>query len=124
MEVIAADLVLLLHFAFVLFVILGGLLVWRWSWVAYAHIPAAIWGVLIEFSGWMCPLTPLEQQLRSAAGEASYSVSFVEHYILPLLYPVGLTRTTQILLGTAVLLINVGIYGFLLYRRGLHKAKP
>lgn len=117
MAAAAADLLVLLHFGFVLFVGLGGLLVLRWPRVAWLHVPAALWGIAIEFAGWVCPLTPLEQQLRLAAGLASYQGGFIEHYILPLLYPVGLTRSMQWMLGLAVLLINGGIYGYLLYKR-------
>ena len=106
------------HFLFVLFVVLGGLLVLRWPWVAYLHLPAAVWGALIEFGGWVCPLTPLEQSLRRSAGDAGYSGGFIEHYILPLLYPSALTRHLQILLGVLVLALNLAIYGLLLRRRG------
>ncbi len=112
----AADALVVLHTAFVLFVALGGLAVLRWRWLAWLHLPAAAWGVLIEYSGWICPLTPLEQRLRHAAGQASYSGSFTEHYLLPLLYPAGLTRTVEIVLGSFVLTLNVAIYGTMLYR--------
>jgi hypothetical protein len=101
---------------FVLFVVLGGLLVLRWPRLAYVHLPAATWGVLIEFAGWVCPLTPLEQSLRLKAGEQGYSGSFIEHYVLPLLYPSALTRNIQLLLGCLVLGLNLGIYGYLIYR--------
>ena len=111
-----ADLVVVFHFAFVLFVILGGLLVLRWPRLAYVHLPAAAWGVLIELTGWVCPLTPLEQSLQLKAGEQGYSGSFIEHYVLPLLYPSALTRNIQLLLGCIVLGLNLGIYGYLLYR--------
>ena len=111
-----ADLVVALHFAFVLFVVLGGVLVLRWPRLAYLHIPAAIWGVLLEFAGWICPLTPLENSLRVRAGEAGYQGSFVEHYILPVLYPSALTRNVQFLLGALVLALNLAIYGYLLRR--------
>jgi hypothetical protein len=112
-----ADLVVVIHFCFVLFVILGGLLVLRWPRLAYLHLPAATWGVLIEFAGWVCPLTPLEQSLRLKAGEQGYSGSFIEHYVLPLLYPSALTRTIQVVLGIIVIAVNLGIYGYLLRRR-------
>jgi Protein of Unknown function (DUF2784) len=105
-----ADLVVGLHTVFVLFVVLGGLLVLRWRWVAYLHIPAAVWGALIEFGGWVCPLTPLENWLRRQGGSADYSVGFIEHYVLPLLYPAALTRNIQILLGLFVVAVNVAIY--------------
>jgi uncharacterized protein DUF2784 len=119
-----ADLVVALHFAFVLFVVLGGLLVLRWPRLAYLHIPAAIWGVLIEFAGWICPLTPLENALRVRAGEAGYQGSFVEHYILPVLYPSALTRNVQFLLGALVLALNLAIYGYLLRRIRRNSLQP
>ena len=102
---------------FVLFVVLGGLVVLRWPRLAYLHLPAATWGVVIEFAGWVCPLTPLEQSLRLKAGEQGYSGSFIEHYLLPLLYPSALTRTIQVALGIIVIAVNLGIYGYLLRRR-------
>jgi hypothetical protein len=105
-----ADLVVLLHFAFVIFVVLGGLLVLRWPKVAYLHLPVAAYGVLIEFIGWVCPLTPLEKQLRESAGQPGYEGGFVEHYILPVLYPAGLSRGVQLALGALVILINLTIY--------------
>ena len=112
-----ADLIVVIHFSFVLFVVLGGLLVVRWPRLAYLHLPAALWGVWIEFSGRICPLTPLEQKLRAAAGKEVYSGGFVEHYLLPVLYPNSLTRTIQFVLGVFVLGVNLGIYVFLLRRR-------
>ena len=112
-----ADLVLVVHLAFVVFVVLGGLLVVRWPWVAFLHIPAAIWGVLIEYSGWICPLTPLENSLRRSGGVAGYSGGFIEHYIQPLLYPAGLTRGTQIVLGSLAVLVNLTAYGVVIARR-------
>ena len=111
-----ADLVLVVHLAFVLFVVLGGLLVLRWPLVAWLHVPAAIWGVLIEYTGWICPLTPLENSLRMRGGEAGYSGGFIEHYIQPVLYPAGLTRSTQVVLGSVVLLLNLAAYGIALSR--------
>ena len=120
-----ADLVVVFHFAFVLFVVFGGLLVLRWPRVAYLHIPAAIWGVLIELTGWICPLTPLENALRSRAGAAAYQGGFVEHYILPALYPSVLTRNIQLLLGSIVLLLNLAIYAYVLRRSaGNRTASP
>ena len=112
---IAADIVVVVHFAFVLFVVLGGLLVLKWRSLAWVHVPAVIWGVLIEYAGWICPLTPLEQRLRSATG-ASYNESFTAHYILPILYPEALTRSLQLVLGTAVLALNAALYAWVLYR--------
>ena len=111
-----ADLVLIVHLAFVIFVVLGGLLVLRWPWVAFFHVPAAIWGVLSEYSGWICPLTPLENSLRQAGGQAGYSGGFIQHYIQPVLYPAGLTRGTQIVLGSLALLINLFAYGAVIAR--------
>lgn len=111
-----ADVVLVLHLAFVLFVVLGGLLVLRWRWVAFLHVPAAIWGILIEYAGWICPLTPLENSLRRLGGEAGYSGGFIQHYIQPVLYPSGLTRGTQIALGTLALVVNLIAYGLVIAR--------
>ena len=91
-----ADLVVVVHFLFVLFVVLGGLLVLRWPRVAYFHVPAAVWGAAIELGGWICPLTPLENSLRQQAGGTGYSGGFIEHYILPVLYPSALTRDIQL----------------------------
>lgn len=113
---LAADLLVLLHLLFILFVITGGFAVFRWSWMAFLHVPAATWGALIEYRGWVCPLTPLENRLRQLAGDDGYSEGFIEHYILPVLYPPGLTRDLQMTLGTIVLVINVLVYGVLLYR--------
>jgi hypothetical protein len=111
-----ADVVLVAHLAFVLFVVLGGLLVLRWPRVAWLHIPAAIWGVIIEYAGWICPLTPLENSFRTRGGEAGYSGGFIQHYIQPVLYPSGLTRTTQMVLGSLLLILNLTAYGIALSR--------
>ena len=111
-----ADLILALHLVFVLFVVLGGLLVLRWPRTSWLHIPAAIWGVLIEFTGWICPLTPLENSLRTRGGEAGYNGGFIEHYIQPLLYPAGLTRSTQVVLGSLVLALNLTAYAIMVSR--------
>ncbi|WP_140628753.1 DUF2784 domain-containing protein [Methylibium rhizosphaerae] len=112
-----ADTVLLLHLAFIAFAVLGGLLVLRWRRAAWLHLPALAWGAFIEFSGGICPLTPLENALRAAAGRAVYSQGFVERYIVPLIYPGELTRELQYLLGGALVGINLAIYGLVLYRR-------
>ncbi len=111
-----ADLVLVAHFAFVVFAVVGALLVLRWRWVVWLHLPAVVWAALISFAGWICPLTPLENSLRELGGSAGYESGFVEHYILPVLYPGGLTREVQIVLGLLVLAVNMGIYGWLLRR--------
>lgn len=106
----AADLLVVLHFGFLLFVVLGGLLVLRWPRVGWLHLPAAVWGVLIEFGGWICPLTPLENHFRRLAGQAGYQGGFIQHYILSALYPSGLTRGAQIAMGAFVLILNAFIY--------------
>ena len=111
-----ADLVVLVHFCFVLFVILGGMLVLRWKSVAWVHLPAAAWGAIVEFMGWICPLTPLEIWLRVMAGQSGYQTGFIAHYLLPVLYPANLTRGTQIWLGILVLSLNLAIYGWLVRR--------
>jgi hypothetical protein len=113
---ILADLVVGVHALFVAFVVIGGLLALRWPWVAALHLPAAVWGALIEFQGWICPLTPLEKSLRAAAGDAGYGGGFIEHYLLPTLYPAGLTRSVQLLLGSAVIVVNLLVYGVVLVR--------
>lgn len=113
---IAAYLVVALHFGFVCFVVLGGFAVWRWRWMIFLHVPAALWGALIEFQGWICPLTPLEQRLRQEAGQAGYSGGFIEQYLLPVLYPSALSREVQICLGSFVIAINAVAYGWLIGR--------
>src|SRR6266496_4463638 len=111
-----ADGVVLLHTAFVAFVMLGGFLAWRWRAVLWAHVPAALWGAAIEYAGWICPLTPLENALRARAGLEGYRGGFVEHYVIPLIYPANLTRPTQAVLGTLVLAVNLVAYGVLVRR--------
>jgi len=106
----------LLHLLFILFVIAGGFAVLKWHWMAFVHLPAAAWGALIEYRGWICPLTPMENRLRQLAGEQGYAEGFIEHYILPVIYPSGLTRDLQTTLGTIVIVINVLVYGVVLYR--------
>ena len=113
---LAADFIVIVHLAFVCFVVAGGLLVLKWHRVAWLHVPAVVWGALVEFQGWFCPLTPLEQQLRQAAGQAGYDGSFVEHYVIPVLYPAGLDRQVQVVLGTAVVVINLAVYAWLVLR--------
>jgi Protein of Unknown function (DUF2784) len=113
---ILAGAVVGVHLAFVLFVALGGLLVWRWPRLRWAHLPAVAWGVWIELSDSICPLTPLENDLRRAAGVAGYRGGFIEHYLLPVLYPEGLTRAVQLTLAGGVLLLNVVIYWRLIHR--------
>jgi hypothetical protein len=111
-----ADLILIVHFAFLVFVVAGGAFVLHWPRVAWVHVPAAIWGLLIEFFGWICPLTPLEIALRHRAGEAAYTGGFIAHYVTRVLYPNGLTREIQVMLGILVLALNGGIYALVLAR--------
>jgi len=113
-----ADGVIAIHLAFVAFVIFGGFLVWRWPRAAFAHLPALAWGVWVELSGQICPLTYLENRLRLLAGEAGYHGGFIRHYLLPILYPPGLTRPDQWVLAGALLAVNALAYGrFLMHRR-------
>jgi Protein of Unknown function (DUF2784) len=112
----AADLVVLVHGAFVIFVVFGGLLVVRWPRLVWVHLPAAAWGAVIEFAGWICPLTPLENCLRERSGLSAYEGDFVEHYVLPVLYPADLTRASQISLGTVAIIINVLLYWRIIHR--------
>jgi hypothetical protein len=113
-----ADALLVAHLAFVLFVTLGGLLVLKWRRLAWLHIPAAAWGATIEFAGWICPLTPLENDLRARAGQSGYEGDFIARYLMPVVYPDGLTRQDQLLLGSTALAINLAIYVWLLRQGG------
>lgn len=117
----AADLLVIIHLGFIIFVITGGFLVLKWPRMMYLHIPAAAWGALIEFQGWICPLTPLEQHLRQAGGQRVYSGGFVEHYMEPIVYPAGLTREMQIHFGLVVIAVNLTAYGWLLIRHKRNK---
>ena len=112
-----ADLVVLIHLAFVAFVVFGGFLALRRRRLAWVHVPAAIWGALIELTGGVCPLTPLENSLRLRGGEAGYSGGFIDHYLIPLLYPAGLTRGAQLMLGALALALNLAVYAVFLARR-------
>jgi len=116
-----ANAVVVVHALFIVFIVFGGFVAWRWRWVAVLHVPCAVWGVLIEYNGWICPLTPLENSLRMRARQQGYSGGFVEHYLLPAIYPAGLTPRIQVVLGTAVLVVNVITYAVLVRRlmRGL-----
>lgn len=113
---VLADLVVLVHLAFVLFVVGGGLLVVKWPKLAWFHLPAAAWGAIVEFTGWICPLTPVENWLRVRGGETGYEQDFLSHYLLPLLYPAGLTSEMQYTLGLVVLVVNAAMYGWLGFR--------
>jgi hypothetical protein len=112
-----ADSVLVLHFLFVMFVLAGGLLVLRWPRLAWLHLPAVVWGVVVEMMGWICPLTPLENRFRALAGAEVYSGDFIQRYCLPVMYPEGLTPQIQMLLGLLVMVLNVAIYAVLIRRR-------
>ncbi len=115
---VLADLVILVHILFILFVLFGGLLAFRWRWAPLLHLPAVVWGAAVELFGWVCPLTPLENLLRRAAGGTGYSVSFVEQYLVPLVYPAELTRELQFLLGGTVIAVNAVVYFLVLLRGG------
>ena len=116
-EKLIADILVLFHIGFIIFVIFGGFLVVRWRLIIWLHLPCAVWGALIEFAGWICPLTPLENLLRHSAGSSGYSGGFIENYIIPLIYPTELTREIQYALGFGVIVINLCAYGLVLYYR-------
>lgn len=120
---IGANIVLIIHLGFVIYVVCGGLLILKWKWSAFLHLPAVLWGALLQFNSWICPLTPLEQWLRIAGGQKGYSGGFIEHYLLSILYPAGLTHDTQILLGTFVVIVNGTVYLFCIYRFFIHRQK-
>lgn len=117
---LAADAILLLHATFVLFVLFGAILAAWWRWIPAVHLPAAAWGVFVELTGRVCPLTPLENSLRLSAGQSGYSDSFIEHYVLDLVYPAGLTNQVQWMLAAIVIVVNAIIYIWLIrrWRRG------
>ena len=112
-----ADLTVLVHLGFVAWVVAGGWLVLKWPRLAWLHLPSVAWGAAVELGGWVCPLTPLELRYRDLAGESGYAGGFVAHYLLPVLYPTGLTRTTQIALGLFVLAVNCWVYSLVIRRR-------
>jgi len=114
---LAADFVLLLHLAFILFAVLGAAMAVWWSWIPLVHIPVAAWAIFVELTGRSCPLTYLENYLRIKAGQSGYTESFVEHYLLAIIYPAGLTREIQLVLAGVVIVINTAIYGWLLVRK-------
>jgi len=122
MSLLIADLLVLLHLLFVAFVMAGGFLLLRWPKLAWLHLPAALWGAYIEFSGGICPLTPLENRLRAQGGGSAYSGGFVEHYLLPILYPAELTTTMQQTLGWTVLIVNGTAYA--LAWRAWRRSRP
>ena len=113
---ILADIVVSIHLAFAIFAVLGAfLIIWR-PWILWLHLPAIFWAIWIEMTGGICPLTPLENWLRIRVGQGGYRGDFVEYYLMPVLYPLGLTRNIQILLGVLVMLANVAIYGYVIFR--------
>ncbi|MBU1570933.1 MAG: DUF2784 domain-containing protein [Pseudomonadota bacterium] len=114
---IAADIIVLVHLLFIIFVVAGGFFVLKWPKTAWLHIPAAIWGALIELAGWVCPLTHVENSLRAGGGEAAYRSGFIDHYVIPVIYPAGLTREIQLVLGCIVIVLNVLIYGVLIVKK-------
>jgi hypothetical protein len=123
MYFLLADAVVVFHFLFIAFVVAGGLFVLRRPWVAWVHLPAAFWGAFIEFAGWICPLTPLENCLRSLGGGSIYRGDFIEQYLVPVIYPSNLTAFMQYILGGLVIVINLIIYAFILYKHFFSKAK-
>lgn len=114
---LAADATLVLHLAFIAFALFGALFALRWRWIPLVQVPAAAWGVFVEVTGRLCPLTELENHFRALAGQGGYSESFVERYLLPMIYPSGLTRDVQFVLAAIVLAVNIAVYGILLWRR-------
>jgi hypothetical protein len=125
---VLADAVVLVHGLFIAFVVAGAALLWRWPRLVWLHLPAVLWGAYAEFSGAICPLTPLENRLRALAGEAGYAQGFVEHYLLPLIYPQALTHEVQLVLGTAVVAVNALLYALWLRprrrRERAHRRRP
>lgn len=113
---IAADALVLVHLSFILFVLLGGLLLLRWPRLIWLHLPAVAWGIVVECLHLGCPLTPWENQLRQMAGQVGYDGGFIEHYLIPLIYPAGLTPQIQIGLGAIVVLVNLAVYTWLIWR--------
>jgi hypothetical protein len=118
---VAADFVVIIHFGFIVFVVLGGFLVLRWPKLMWLHLPAVAWGVVIEFAGFICPLTPLENRLRITAGEGGYSSGFIDQYLIPVVYPDGLNRSTQIALGVLLVSINLVLYCVVAAKRKRNK---
>ncbi len=114
---ILVSIVLGIHLLFILFVIFGGIAVLRKAWLAWVHLPSAVWAVLLELFGWTCPLTPLEQWLRTLSGQSSYKIGFIEHYLLQIVYPEALTRELQIVFGCLVFALNGGIYIYCILRK-------
>ncbi len=108
-----ANLIIVIHFLFIVFVLFGGLLVLRWPKLIWLHLPAIVWGFLVELNGWLCPLTPWENQFRQLAGKLVYEGDFIGEYLIPLIYPVNLTREMQFMFAAIVVLLNAVIYFFI-----------
>lgn len=119
-----ADGLVLAHLGFVVFVVFGALAVVRWPRLAWVHVPAVVWAILVEVHAWICPLTPWEQALRERAGSGTYRGGFVDHYVMPVLYPQGLTSDTQLLLGVALMVLNALAYAWLWRRRARRARSP
>ena len=118
-----ADLLVVFHLVFILYVIAGALLIFKWPKTLWLHLPSCFWGITVELTGWICPLTPLEIQLRILAGEEGYTGSFIEQYLIPIIYPSGLTREVQMLLGGTVLIVNLSLYTLILIKRRNRKTQ-
>ena len=111
-----ADLLMLFHLVFILYVMAGALLIFKWPKTLWLHLPACFWGMTVEFTGWICPLTPWEIRLRRLAGDEDYNGSFIEQYLIPIIYPSGLNREMQMLLGVTVLIVNLSLYTLILLK--------
>ena len=116
-----ADLLVVFHLVFILYVIAGALLIFTWPKTLWIHLPSCFWGMTVEFTGWICPLTPWEIQLRRLAGEEGFSRSFIEQYLIPMIYPSGLNREIQMLMGSIVLIVNLSLYTLILIKRRKRK---
>ena len=112
-----ADLLVVFHLVFILYVMAGALLIFKWPKTLWLHLPVCFWGMTVEFTGWICPLTPWEIQLRRLAGEEGYTGSFIEHYLIPIIYPSGLTHEVQMVLGGTVLIVNLSLYTLILIKK-------
>ncbi len=112
-----ANFVLVVHFVFIIFVVAGGFLALRWRWAPLLHLPAVVWGVSVELSGGVCPLTPVENALRRAAGVSEYAGGFLEQYLVPVIYPSNLSRSLQVVLAALAVLSNTLVYAFVFWRR-------
>ena len=116
-----ADLLVVFHLVFILYGIAGAMLIFKWPKTIWLHLPSCFWGMTVEFTGWICPLTPWEIQLRRLAGEEGYTESFIEHYLILIIYPSGLNREIQMLLGSIVLIVNLSLYTLILIKRRKRK---